>query len=229
MPFKTIIEFNAVGYQSGEHEILKELNLFMSEPRIGIVGSNGSGKSTFLRLINGLLVPTTGEVWVDGLETRRCAKQVRDRISFVFQNPDNQIVLPTVEEDLAFGLSRSDLSAEIIAKRVDDVLERLDLAHKRHEPCHVLSGGQKQLLAIAGALVRRPATIIFDEPTTLLDLRNARRIADVIYSLEQNVITVTHDLTLLEGFDRVMVMNDGEVVADDTPKAALSYYRRLMS
>ena len=223
------IELSDVVFQVEERTVLKSLNLSLPEQRIGIVGSNGSGKSTLLRMLNGLIVPTQGEVLVDGTSTQSNAKQIRNKIAFVFQNPDNQIILPTIEEDLAFGLKNFGYSKQVIASRVDATLESLGMTDRRHERCHILSGGQKQLLAIAGALIRQPECILFDEPTTLLDLRNARRIADVMYQLDQKIIAVTHDLDLLHGFDRVLVIEDGEVIADDTPKAALSFYKAAMS
>jgi len=222
------IELRGVGHAYEERVVLADLDLRLTERRIGIVGANGSGKSTFARLLNGLVVPSTGAVLVDGLDTRTHVREVRRRVGFVFQDPDAQIVHPTVAEDAAYGLENQGVPAPERAERVAEVLERYGLAGHADHPAHLLSGGQKQLLAIAGVLVMRPARIVFDEPTTLLDLVNTRRVAQVIEELEQQVVVVTHDLELLDGFDRVLVVDDGRVVEDGPPDSAVSAYRALM-
>jgi biotin transport system ATP-binding protein len=193
-----------------------------------VIGANGSGKSTFARLLNGLVVPTAGTVCVDGLDTRTAARQVRRRVGFVFQDPDAQIVHPTVAEDVAFGLTNQGVPPDEIARRVDEVLLRYGLAGHRDHPAHLLSGGQKQLLAIAGVLVMRPERIVFDEPTTLLDLANTRRVARVIEELAQDVVVVTHHLELLAGFDRVLVFEDGRLAADGLPAETVPWYLARM-
>jgi biotin transport system ATP-binding protein len=222
------IELRGVGHLYGDRVVLSDLDLRLTERRIGIVGANGSGKSTFARLLNGLVVPTTGSVLVDGLDTRAHVREVRRRVGFVFQDPDAQIVHPTVAEDAAFGLENQGVPTAERAERVAQVLERYGLAGHADHPAHLLSGGQKQLLAIAGVLVMRPARIVFDEPTTLLDLVNTRRVAQLIDELEQQVVVVTHDLDLLDGFDRVLVVDDGRVVADGPPDSSVAAYRSLM-
>ena len=224
-----MIEIRQVGHAFGERTVLRDLTLDLSERRIAVVGANGSGKSTFARLLNGLLVPNSGTVRVDGLDTRRDGKAVRRKVGFVFQNPDNQIVLPVVAEDLAFGLKYLGLPKDEIGRRVDEALDRYDLRPLRDHPAHLLSGGQKQLLAIAGVLAMAPEAIVFDEPTTLLDLRNKRRIAQAIDALPQRAIVVSHDLAFLEHFDRVLVFEDGRVAIDDRPAVALPAYVAMMS
>ncbi|GAA3165690.1 ABC transporter ATP-binding protein [Blastococcus jejuensis] len=223
------IELRGVGHVYGERPVLADLDLHLTENRIGVVGANGSGKSTFARLLNGLVLPTTGQVLVDGLDTRRQVREVRRRVGFVFQDPDAQIVHPTVAEDVAFGLENQGVPPAERAERVAEVLDRYGLAGHADHPAHLLSGGQKQLLAIAGVLVMRPARIVFDEPTTLLDLVNARRVARVIGELPQHVVVVTHDLDLLEGFDRVLVIDEGRLVEDGAPEVAVRAYRKLMA
>jgi biotin transport system ATP-binding protein len=222
------VELRAVGHVYGDRLVLADIDLHLTERRIGIVGANGSGKSTFARLLNGLVVPTTGSVLVDGLDTRAHVREVRRRVGFVFQDPDAQIVYPTVAEDVAYGLENQGVPAAERAVRVAEVLERYGLAGHADHPAHLLSGGQKQLLAIAGVLVMRPARIVFDEPTTLLDLVNTRRVAQLVEDLEQQVVVVTHDLDLLHGFDRVLVIDDGRVVTDGPPDSSVSAYRALM-
>lgn len=224
-----MIEIQAVSHRFGDREILQNLNLSLSESRIGIVGSNGSGKSTFVRLLNGLLIPDRGQVWIDGLNTRQHSKAIRRKVGFVFQNPDNQIVFPIVEEDLAFGLKHLKLSKAEIADRVDQILQRYHLEPLRHQPTYSLSGGEKQLLAIAAVLITHPQYMIFDEPTTLLDLRNRNLIQRVLWELTQPIIVVSHDLDLLQTFDRILVFESGAVIMDDLPEIALPYYVQLMS
>lgn len=224
-----MIELNGVSHVFGAREVLKEITLRLTEKRIGIVGSNGCGKSTFARLLNGLLLPQQGEVVVDGLNTRKEGKAVRRKVGFVFQNPDNQIVFPVVEEDLAFGMKNLGLPKAVIRERTDAALARYDLQDLRQHPAHLLSGGQKQLLAISGVLVMEPDYIVFDEPTTLLDLRNKRRIAEAIAALDQTAIVVSHDLEFLQDFDRVLVFDHGRVVIDEVPAVALKEYVRMMS
>ena len=136
--------------------------------------------------------------------------------------------MPTVAEDLAFSLRRSGLSKAEIAARVQRMLDRFGLAAHTDHPAHLLSGGQKQLLAIGSALIREPEVIVADEPTTLLDLRNARRVSQALNSLDQQVIVVTHQLGLLDGFDRVVVLDNGSVVFDGHPVAAIDAYRHLI-
>jgi biotin transport system ATP-binding protein len=224
-----MIEIKGVTHRFGDRAVLRDLDLVLAERRIAVVGSNGSGKSTFARLLNGLQVPSSGQVLVDGLDTRTAGGTVRRKVGFVFQNPDHQIVYPTVEEDLAFGLKNLKLAKAAIADRVDAVLDRFGLTPFRHHSAHLLSGGQKQLLAIASVLVMNPDIIVFDEPTTLLDLRNARRIARVICDLPQTAIVVSHDLDLVGGFDRVLVFEGGRLAIDDGPSRALARYVALMT
>lgn len=220
----TAIELREVAHSYGERAVLVDVSLTLTERRIGVIGANGSGKSTFARLLNGLVVPSEGTVLVDGLSTRTQVREVRRRVGFVFQDPDAQIVHPTVAEDLAFGPTNQGLAAPEIARRVDEMLARYGLEGHRDHPAHLLSGGQKQLLAIAGVLIMRPQRIVFDEPTTLLDLANTRRVAEVIDGLAQDVVVVTHHLDLLAGFERVLVFEGGRVVADGTPAETVPWY-----
>jgi biotin transport system ATP-binding protein len=223
-----MIELRDISHRFGERHVLDGVNLVLGERRVGIVGSNGSGKSTLARLLNGLVLPSEGRVLVDGLDTSRDPRAVRRKVGFVFQDPDLQIVYPTVEEDLTFGLKNQKLPKNEIARRVEGALTRFGLTEQRHQPAHLLSGGEKQLLAIAAVLVMAPAYVVFDEPTTLLDLRNRRRIAQIIAELPETAIVVSHDLDLVAGFERVIVLDEGRVVADDAPCAALrAYVERL--
>lgn len=227
-----LIEIEDVSHTYGDgplaRTVLKNVNLSLAERRIGIVGHNGSGKSTFVRMLNGLVRPSSGRIVVNGIDVAQDAKSVRKLIGFLFTDPDNQIIMPTVAEDVAFGLRKSGLSKDEIAARVDALLTKFSLAGHADHPAHLLSGGQKQLLALASVMITEPQILVMDEPTTLLDLRNARMIGRQIAELDQNVILATHHLHLLADFDRVIVFDDGRVVADGEPDVAVSYYQELM-
>ncbi|TCN58219.1 biotin transport system ATP-binding protein [Rhodococcus sp. SMB37] len=222
------IRFQQVRHAYGERAVLDDVNLILTEQRIGIVGANGSGKSTLARMINGLVVPTSGSVTVDGLDTDRKGREVRKHVGFVFTDPDHQIVMPTVAEDVAFSLRRSPLGKTERAMRVRQVLDDFGLAAHHDHPSHLLSGGQKQLLALAAIMVTDPQVLVADEPTTLLDLRNTKLIARTFASLDQQLVVVTHHLDLLGDFDRVLVVDSGRIVADDVPDPAIAYYRDLI-
>jgi len=222
------IVFEKVSHRYGDRVVLDGIDLELTERRIGIVGANGSGKSTLARMINGLVEPTSGTVTVDGMHTVKNGRDVRKRVGFVFTDPDNQIVMPTVAEDVAFSLRRSGLSSSEIADRVRISLDRFGLAGHADHPTHLLSGGQKQLLALAAVLIRRPAVIVADEPTTLLDLRNSRMVAQLIAGLAEQVVLVTHHLHLLTGFDRVLLIDHGRIVADGSPDQATARYEAML-
>ena len=224
-----MIEVSNVIHRFGARTVLNDVNLSVREHRVGIIGANGSGKSTFARLLNGLLIPDEGTVRVDGIDTRDDAKAVRRRVGFVFQNPDNQIIFPIVEEDIAFGLKNLKLPKAEIARRVDEVLVRYRLAHLRDHATHLLSGGEKQMLAISAVLVMEPSYLVLDEPMTLLDLRNKALVTEIIRSIAQPVVLVTHDLDHVRDFERVIVFDEGVVLADALPDAAIREYERAMA
>lgn len=218
-------------YQTGGavRKVLRDVNLSFDQARVGVIGHNGSGKSTFARLLNGLIIPTHGQVSVDGFSTADQVKQVRQRVGFLFTDPDAQIIMPTVAEDVAFGLRKSGLPKAERQQLVMELLTRFGLAEHADHPAHLLSGGQKQLLALASVLITGPQLVVMDEPTTLLDLRNAAMIRRVIAELDQQVVLVTHHLDQLRDFDRVIVFDDGQIVADDEPGPAIDCYLRLMA
>lgn len=223
-----MIQINHIHYSDGDTVILDEITTVLHEQKIAIIGANGSGKSTFARMLNGLLLPSRGTVLVDGLDTQKQGKAIRKKVGFVFQNPDNQIVFPIVEEDIDFGLKNLKIPKEKRKQKIHDILSHYGLLPLKKSLTHKLSGGQKQLLALASVLVMQPDYIILDEPTTLLDLKNKMMMFDVIHHLSQHVILATHDLELIKDFDRALVFDQGRIVMDDRPKAAIAYYRKLM-
>lgn len=222
------VRFEQVGLTYEDRTVLADVTLDLTEPRIGVVGANGSGKSSLVRMVNGLVRPTTGRVEVGGLDVDRHTREVRRRVGFLFPDADSQIVMPTVREDLEFSLRGGGLPREEVRERVEAALAAYGLADHADHPCYLLSGGQKQLLALAAVLLTEPDVLVADEPTTLLDLRNLRMISARLAALPQQLILVTHHLELLAGFDRVVVIEGGRVVADDAPGPATEHYVRLL-
>jgi len=219
-----VIELRDVRHDFDGVPVLRGLNLRLSERRIAIIGDNGSGKSTLARMLNGLLLPRAGQVLIDGVSTHKDAKAARAAIGLVFQNPEHQIVMPTVEEDLAFGPRNLNLPREEVAARVDDLLARYGLADKRQRPAHLLSGGEKKLLSILSVVIMRPRTIVFDEPMTSLDRRNRAHITRVMGELPHQLITITHDLDLISDYDRAILLTGGQVMADGLPSKVIARY-----
>lgn len=189
---------------------------------VAVVGGNGSGKSTLAKHLNALLLPTDGEVWVDGRDSRDPAVvwEIRQRVGMVFQNPDNQLVATVVEEDVAFGPENLGLPPEEIRRRVDEALAAVNMsAFRRHEP-HLLSGGQKQRVAIAGILAMRPQCLVLDEATTMLDPQGQREVLETITRLNQDGVTVIHITHAMEEAARcrrVIALAQGRVALDGPP------------
>lgn len=223
------IRFDTAGVTFEGRQALQPLSLLLMERRIGVIGLNGSGKTTFARLINGLTKPTEGRVSVNRLDTVQDAKAVLQTVGFIFQNPQNQIILPIVRDDIAFGLKRLGLSKAETESRVKAVLSRLGISHLGERRAHELSGGELQLAALAALLVTDPKILILDEPTNQLDLKNRTIVEKTIAALSQALIVITHDLPLLAGFDRVLVFHDGGLVADAGPEEAVACYLEVAS
>lgn len=213
---------------------VKSLNLEVKKGEfLVILGHNGSGKSTLAKMMNGLLLPTSGEVFVLGMNTTDEEKiwDIRESAGIVFQNPDNQIVATIVEEDVAFGPENQGVPQAEIRKRVDDSLAIVEMtAYKKHAP-HLLSGGQKQRVAIAGILAMNPKCIIFDEPTAMLDPNGRIEVMDTIKRLNQvegkTIILITHYMDEAVEADRVLVMSQGEILMEGTPKQVFSQVEKI--
>ncbi|MBB5783244.1 energy-coupling factor ABC transporter ATP-binding protein [Nonomuraea jabiensis] len=223
-----MIELKDVTHAYGDRPVLRGISLRLEERRIGLIGANGSGKSTLARLLNGLIVPDSGQVLVDDLDTRKQARAVRRKVGFVFSNADSQIIMPTVAEDVAIGLRDRGLPKEEAATLVAEILARYGLGDHHDHQAHLLSGGQKQMLALAAVLVTQPEILVCDEPTTLLDRRNVRIVVDTLRSLPQQVILLTHQLETLADFDRVLVVSEGRVAFDGPPAEAVDRYIELI-
>ena len=198
-----------------------------------VLGHNGSGKSTFAKHLNAVLLPCGGAVYVEGMDTRdeRMLLEIRRRTGMVFQNPDNQIVANVVEEDVAFGPENLGVPSEEIRRRVDDALAAVGMEQfARHAP-HLLSGGQKQRIAIAGILAMEPECIVLDEATAMLDPAGRREVIDTVRRLNRErgitVVLITHHMAEAESADRVIVMNDGQVAMDGAPHDVFAQVDRL--
>lgn len=205
---------------------------------VAILGHNGSGKSTLAKLLNLILIPTGGKLYIDGHDVTEPLSDdevfsIRAKVGMVFQNPDNQLVATVVEEDVAFGPENLGVLPEEIRRRVDAALETVGMTeYKRHSPAH-LSGGQKQRVAIAGVIAMMPECIIFDESTAMLDPLGRREVMDCMELLNKKygmtVLHITHYMEEAARASRVIVMNDGEIFLDGTPKEVFSEEKRLRS
>ncbi len=220
-----LIEFKNVFVHRDARTVLSGINLTLTEHRIGVMGPNGSGKSTLIRLINGLLLPHSGQVQVDALDTRKDVMAIRRKVGFVFQNPDNQIVFPVVLEDIEFGLKHRESDAGRRRERARAALEQLAIGHLADRLTHTLSGGERQQVALAAVLATTPEILVFDEPTTQLDLRLRNHFERLLSDLAQPSIIVSHDLDLMQTMDRVLVVEEGRLAFDSAPTAAITWYR----
>ena len=221
------IRFDNAGVDFGTRSALLPLSLTLSEKRIGVIGLNGSGKTTFARLINGLAKPTTGRVIVDGLDTISDAKAVLGKVGYIFQSPQNQIILPIIRDDIAFGLKARGLGKADIETAVDGILDRFGVRHLAERRAHELSGGELQMAALCSVLVTGPDILILDEPTNQLDLKNRALVQKTIAGLPESVIVISHDLPLIADFDRVLLFDQGRLVADAPPTEVIARYREL--
>jgi len=206
-------------------QILSNLNVEIEAGTfVAIIGHNGSGKTTFAKHFNGILLPSGGYVYVSGMDTanEELIIEIRRRVGMVFQNPDNQIVATVVEEDVAFAPENLGYPSEEIRRRVDEALKIVGMyEYRRHAP-HLLSGGQKQRIAIAGVLAMQPECIVFDEPTAMLDPRGRESIIRIMCDLRDNhgvtVVLITHHMDEAVKADRLVVMSDGDIIMDGKPR-----------
>ena len=234
-----IITANGVsfGYPKENNElnvVLRGVSLTIREGEfVAVLGHNGSGKSTFAKHLNAILVPNEGTVTVCGIDTREEDRlyEIRQQVGMVFQNPDNQIVATIVEEDVAFGPENMGVEPSEIRRRVDEALADVGMTeYKAHAP-HQLSGGQKQRIAIAGIIAMRPRCILLDEPTAMLDPKGRREVMSTVKRLNREhgitAVLITHYMEEAAEADRVVVMNDGQVLLDDNPRAVFSHVKEL--
>ena len=242
MSIKELIRFNnfSFRYNSRDDKILEDINLSIKSNEITVLaGPTGCGKSTLLRAIVGLIPNMyegeyTGDVIVDGIKIRDAEiKEIAKRVGFVFQNPENQIFMFSVERDIAFGLENLGLEQEIIKKRISKIMKTLNITHLAKKAPHELSDGQKQRTALAGVLAMEPKILILDEPTSLLDPKTAMEFMELINKLckeeGMSIIIVEHRLDLvLKYADKLIVLSEGKVISDDTPENVFNYKKDII-
>ena len=200
---------------------------------VAILGPNGSGKSTLAKHLNVLLLPNEGTVWIDGKDTHAKERlwEIRSQVGMVFQNPDNQIIGTSVEEDVAFGPENKNIEPEKIRKIVETVLRKVKLWDRRKASPSILSGGQKQSLATADALAGLPACLVLDEPTAMLDPDSRKEVINIVKELNRKegmtIILITHHTDEVVDADRIVLMKDGKIIGDDIPKKIFADYELL--
>lgn len=231
MAKKSFIEANRISFSYPSYDgaipslVLDGVSVSINEGElVAVLGHNGSGKSTLAKHFNAILVPTQGEVSVNGISTADEARlfEIRQEVGMVFQNPDNQIVATIIEEDVAFALENLGVPPEEIRKRVDDALKKVDMYDYRLHAPNQLSGGQKQRIAIAGIIAMRPKCIVLDEPTAMLDPKGRQEVMSTVKQLNRElgitVVIITHYMDEAAMCDRVVVVDDGKVITDSTPR-----------
>ncbi|ACB83824.1 energy-coupling factor transporter ATPase [Natranaerobius thermophilus] len=236
---KQLIELQNVKFSYSQdddpgQEALKDISLGISRGEfLAVIGKNGSGKSTLAKLLNGLLLPSQGRVLVDNLDTSISDQiwHIRQKAGMVFQNPDNQIVATTVEEDVAFGLENLGVSPDLMKARIAEALKIVGMEQYRDYPPHLLSGGQKQRVAISGIIAMRPEVLILDEPTAMLDPRGRNEVVKTVLKLNQEekitVVYVTHFMEEVVKADRVIIMDEGQIKYTGTPEEIFSLVDEL--
>ena len=228
------LRYDEDGNVQDTQRAVDNVNLDIQEGEfVAVLGHNGSGKSTFAKHINALLLPTEGTIWIDGMDTAKEPElwRIRQKAGMVFQNPDNQIIGTVVEEDVGFGPENMGIPTEDIWKRVDESLQKTGMSAYRHHSPNKLSGGQKQRVAIAGVMAMRPKCIVLDEPTAMLDTNGRKEVLKAVHQLnrEENVtvVLITHYMEEVIDADRVVVMDDGHVVMEGTPREIFSQVETL--
>ncbi len=218
-------KYDESGTEIERNQVLDEVDIQIEEGQfVAILGHNGSGKSTFAKHLNALLQPDEGELYIDGMLTKdvETLYRIRQNCGMVFQNPDNQIIGATVEEDVAFGPENLGLAAEDIVERVNDSIEKVNMEKFRFKSPNHLSGGQKQRVAIASALAMKPGCIVLDEPTAMLDPKGRRDVMEALrylnHELGITIILITHHMIEAARADKIFVMNKGKVVMEDSPR-----------
>ena len=223
-----IVEFSSASFIEGDVQILKNLNFTAGEHRIGVVGRNGSGKSTLARMLCGLIEPTSGTVRVDGFDVFEDRRRAIQTVGMLFQNPDHQIIFPTVEEELAFGLLQLGISQLDAKAKVMAALERFSASHWATKSVSVLSQGQRHLVCLMAVLLMEPKLVVLDEPYAGLDIPTTMQLSEHLRAIEAMIIHISHDPETFNNFDRVLWLEAGEIIADDSPSVVLPEFTTRM-
>ena len=222
-----MIQLKSVSVTFQDKVALSGVSVQLPQRRIGVIGLNGSGKSTFARLLNGLIKPTDGTIEVNGINPATDERSARAQVGFIFSNPDLQIIMPTVAEDVAFSLRGRGLSASQVESQVAAALENFGLTALADQPAHSLSSGQKQMLALCAVTISKPAMIVADEPTALLDAANTAQIKRfLLEDWTGQVVLVTHDMALVETCDVLLRFDEGKLAEVGEPANVISNYKK---
>ncbi|MCL4143287.1 UNVERIFIED_CONTAM: hypothetical protein GTU68_036632 [Idotea baltica] len=222
------IELSAVSYSEGGAHILKDIEFNASEHRIGVVGRNGSGKSTLARLLCGLIAPSSGSVQLYGVDVFKDRHAAIKTVGMLFQNPDHQIIFPTVEEELAFGLTQLGLNSSEASLKVAHLLEQFEATHWLKKSVSVLSQGQRHLVCLMAILLMQPRLVILDEPYAGLDIPTAMQLNQYLSSIDAAIVHISHQPETFNHYDRVLWLEEGKIVLDDSPATVLPEFTQQM-
>ncbi|MEW9918308.1 energy-coupling factor ABC transporter ATP-binding protein [Marimonas sp. MJW-29] len=228
-PPAPLIDLQNVTYAPEGKAVLSGITLRADERRIGVVGRNGSGKTTLARIMAGLIAPDSGKVRIDGTDVAKDRKAALRRVGILFQNPDHQIIFPTVEEEIAFGLTQMGQPAEEAAEGVARVLARFEKEHWARAAIHQLSQGQRQLVCLMSVLAMAPTLIILDEPFAGLDIPTTRQLERVLAGLDVTLVLITHAPEAVQGYDRVLWIDEGKILRDGAAQPVLAAFTQRMA
>ena len=224
----TEIEVFSASVFYGRERILENLSLYITEQRVGFIGRNGSGKTTLLRILAGLQELNSGKVLIDGTEVAKKRKEAIEKVGIIFQNPDHQIIFPTVGEELRFGLTQLGLSRNEADLKVIACLKQYDKVEWFERSISTLSQGQKHLICLLSVLLMEPKVLLLDEPFTGIDIPTQLKLEHYLSSLKQTIIHVSHVPETFETYQRLIWMDEGVIQADGTPKTVIKKYRHAM-
>ena len=223
-----VINLKDVSFEFETHRVLDQINLNISEHRIGIIGVNGSGKSTLARLISGLIAPTSGSIRLNKIDVFKDRKAALKTVGIIFQNPDHQIIFPTCVEEISFGLIQQGMTRIEAEKKSKQLLLKFDKSNWSDELAHNLSQGQRHFLCLISILAMEPDVIILDEPYAGLDLSTSIKIKNTIKKLNQQIVMITHDREILEDFERILWIDNGKIVRDGSFESVMPDFEKEM-
>ena len=223
-----VINLKDVSFEFETHRVLDQINLNISEHRIGIIGVNGSGKSTLARLISGLIAPTSGSIRLNKIDVFKDRKAALKTVGIIFQNPDHQIIFPTCVEEISFGLIQQGMTRIEAEKKSKQLLLKFDKSNWSDELAHNLSQGQRHFLCLISILAMEPDVIILDEPYAGLDIPTSIKLKNTIKKLNQQIVMITHDREILEDFERILWIDNGKIVRDGSFENVMPDFEKEM-